>query len=231
MRNRLVEREYGFVKAWTCERQFDAFDFRQRIDQLVGSRNAFARDALQSFGPDNRHINSRGGDQQTLIRTNVRCRFTTANMLFARLQRERESLLAVEIHRATDNAAGHLRYANAGHPRPLHLSVAEDCVRPLPLPAAAGPALGLFGEAKYITGQCPISVGDRVLFFTDGLIEIAGAGDGKVFGPPQLLAATRARLRLPTEQLLDDLIAEARGAAGGAEFDDDLCLLAMGRAA
>ena len=141
------------------------------------------------------------------------------------------TLFATAFYLVADSAAGHLRYANAGHPRPLHLSVAEDCVRPLPLPAAAGPALGLFGEAKYITGQCPISVGDRVLFFTDGLIEIAGAGDGKVFGPPQLLAATRARLRLPTEQLLDDLIAEARGAAGGAEFDDDLCLLAMGRAA
>lgn len=136
------------------------------------------------------------------------------------------SLFATAFYLIADVEHSQLCYANAGHPRPLHLQPRATRVDRLALPPRAGPALGLFGEATYLTGQCPWSRGDIILLFTDGLVEVAGAG-GEDFGPERLLAAARARLPLPPEKLLEELIAEVRAFAGGTEFSDDICLLAM----
>jgi phosphoserine phosphatase RsbU/P len=141
------------------------------------------------------------------------------------------SLFATAFYLIADAQAGELSYANAGHPRPLHVQAGAPQVNSLVLPPRAGPALGLFGEAKYLTGQCGLTPGDIVLLFTDGLVEVAGTDGGADFGVERLLAATRTRRHLPMEKMLDELIAEVRGFSGGAEFSDDLCLLAMERAA
>jgi phosphoserine phosphatase RsbU/P len=141
------------------------------------------------------------------------------------------SLFATAFYLIADVLEGQVHYANAGHPHPLHLCPGADWVQPLPVPAKAGPALGLFAEATYVTAQCPFSAGDVVLFFTDGIIEVVDPCGDTEFGPEHLLAATRARLHLAPERMLDELLAEAREVAGAAEFRDDICLLAMERAA
>jgi phosphoserine phosphatase RsbU/P len=140
------------------------------------------------------------------------------------------SLFATAFYLIADTRTSQMHYANAGHPRPLRVQPGKGQVDPLVLPPRAGPALGLFSEAKYLTGQCDLTQGDIVLLFTDGLVEVEGAG-GEDFGQERLLAATRARQTLPPERMLDELIAEVRGFSGGAEFSDDICLLAMERAA
>ena len=114
--------------------------------------------------------------------------------------------------------------------RPLHLRPGSCQAEPLTLPPRSGPALGLFGDSKYLTGQCALTPGDIILLFTDGLVEVEGA-DGEDFGQERLLAATSTRQSLPLGKMMDELIAEVRGFSGGAEFSDDVCLLAMERAA
>jgi len=140
------------------------------------------------------------------------------------------SLFATAFYLIADPATGQMYYANAGHPRPLHLEPGTGQVATLELSPRSGPALGLFGEANYLTGQCTLNPADIVLLFTDGLVEVEGAGD-EDYGQDRLLAATRARIKLPPEKMLDELIAEVRAFSGGAEFSDDVCLLAMERAA
>jgi len=141
------------------------------------------------------------------------------------------SLFATAFYLIADTQTGQMHYANAGHPRPLHVQRAATQVNLLPLPPHAGPALGLFGAAQYLTSQRPLAPGDIVLLFTDGLTEVEVADGGEDFGQERLLAATRARMQLPLDQMLDELIAEVRGFSGGAEFSDDICLLAMERTA
>jgi sigma-B regulation protein RsbU (phosphoserine phosphatase) len=141
------------------------------------------------------------------------------------------ALFATAFYLIADLERGEMCYANAGHPRPLHLQPGLAQVNRLELPPSCGPALGLFGEARYVGAQRPLNPGDIVLLFTDGLVEVENADAGEDFGPERLLAATRARLDLPPGKMLEELIAEVRRYSGGAEFSDDICLLAMERAA
>ncbi len=142
------------------------------------------------------------------------------------LKQVEEPLYATAFYLVADLAGGQMRYANAGHPLPLHLRRQAGTIAPLQLPDSAGSALGLFDDGAYITGQCPLEAGDFVLLFTDGLVEIPGA-EGEDYGSERLLAAARRRLNLPLAQTLDELFADVRAFAGGNDFSDDVCLLGM----
>jgi sigma-B regulation protein RsbU (phosphoserine phosphatase) len=137
-----------------------------------------------------------------------------------------EPLFATAFYLVADVATGQMRYASAGHPLPLHLRRTAGDVAPLPVAKPAGAALGLFEQTAYATAEGPLTAGDALLFFTDGLLEAANPA-AEDFGAARLLAATRERVQLPLPELLDALIAAVRRFADGAEFTDDVCLLGM----
>jgi sigma-B regulation protein RsbU (phosphoserine phosphatase) len=150
------------------------------------------------------------------------------NRKLARMLRQTETpLFATAFYLVADSATHQMHYAAAGHPAPLHLQRRAGTVAPLSLSGGHGPALGLFGEAAYPTSQCALAPQDLVLLYTDGLFEVVEADGREDYGQQRLLAATRQRINLPSAMLLDELIAEVRAFAGGAEFDDDVCLLGM----
>ncbi|MET9912047.1 PP2C family protein-serine/threonine phosphatase [Streptomyces sp. NPDC006476] len=77
---------------------------------------------------------------------------------------------------------GHLQWVNAGHPAPLLIRdhrVVRQLAGPTTLPVGFG------GEEPRISGQM-LQRGDRVLCFTDGLIEEHEAGEEQ-FGEEQLI--------------------------------------------
>jgi serine phosphatase RsbU (regulator of sigma subunit) len=79
-------------------------------------------------------------------------------------------------------ATGHLQWVNAGHPAPLLIRdhrVVRQLAGPTTLPVGFG------GEEPRISGQM-LQRGDRVLCFTDGLIEEHEAGEEQ-FGEEQLI--------------------------------------------
>ena len=136
-------------------------------------------------------------------------------------------MFATAFYLVADVAAGRLRYATAGHPPPLHLQRRAGQAAPLHVPPRAGPALGLFGDAAYVTSECPLAAGDVILLFTDGLLEVTGAGGQEEYGQQRLLAAARQSINLPLPDLCDALMAGVRSFAGGAAFEDDVCLLSL----
>jgi phosphoserine phosphatase RsbU/P len=128
-----------------------------------------------------------------------------------------------------DLAKGQLRYANAGHPHPLHLSRAEKGSSAIASPLMGkppGPALGLFEGAKYETIRCKLSQRDVVLLFTDGLFEVEGSG-GELYDYQQLSKAVDNRAQLPVVELCRGLIDEVQHFSATQEFNDDVCLVAM----
>jgi serine phosphatase RsbU (regulator of sigma subunit) len=147
--------------------------------------------------------------------------------LAAILKQTAGPIYATAFYLIADVAAGELRYANAGHPRPLHLQRRAGQVGPLPMLQRGGPALGLFGQSAYTTNRCPLAADDLVLLFTDGLFEVVAPDGDTDYGPERLLAAARERISLPLPNLLDELLADVRKFSGYAEFDDDVCLLGM----
>lgn len=146
--------------------------------------------------------------------------------LAAILKQIEEPLYATAFYMVADVAAGQLRYAKAGHPAPLHLRREAGLVEALPFPSHAGAALGLFEKSDFLTSQRPLTDGDRVLLFTDGLFEVPN-DDDEDYGQERLLAAAQQRMNQPLSELMDGLIADVRAFAGGNDFSDDVCLLGM----
>jgi len=141
------------------------------------------------------------------------------------LRQSSRPLFATALYLVLDARQGQARYARAGHPLPLRLEAATGRVAPLPpAPAAGGPALGLFADAAFPAAAAALDPGDRLVLFTDGLIEAADAG-GRLFGEEGLREALERHLASPCERLLDAVLEEVRRFTAGGEFVDDVCLL------
>jgi len=136
-------------------------------------------------------------------------------------------MFATAFFLVADVAEARLSYATAGHPPPLHLQRRAGQAAALPVPPCAGPALGLFGDASYVTSQCALTTGDVILLFTDGLVEVTGADSLEEYGQQRLLEAARQHMNLPPPNLCDALIAGVRTFAGETALDDDVCLLSL----
>jgi phosphoserine phosphatase RsbU/P len=136
-------------------------------------------------------------------------------------------MLTTAFYLAADAATGRLRFANAGHPKPLLAHRLSGQVEALShAPGKAKPALGLFEDALYTTGECPLAEGDFVMLFTDGLYEVEGENQ-QLYTHEMLADAVRRRVKLPASQLFDELLAELRAFAVDHEFTDDVCLVGM----
>ena len=143
------------------------------------------------------------------------------------LRNNRTPLFASAFYMAADLGKGELRYANAGHPRPLLIHPADASgPNPTPLEGKTGPALGLFDDAAYPICTQRLAPQDVVLLFTDGLFEVEGA-DGQVYDYQRLLSAVKKRGDQPMKELCHGVIDEIQQFSASKEFSDDVCLLAM----
>ena len=124
-----------------------------------------------------------------------------------------------------DLAAGEMRWANAGHPDPILVHQQADGARTEPIiPETRSPVLGMFEEARYETTLRPLSVGDRVLLFTDGLFEVESA-EGCLYDKNALLEAIARRESLSLEALCRGVLEEVKQFADHQHFSDDVCLV------
>ena len=114
-----------------------------------------------------------------------------------------------------DTAVGTLAYSNAGHHLPM-LAHADGSVTRL---RAGGTVLGVFPDAIYEEAHEPIVAGDRLVLFTDGVIEARNQADEE-FGEDRLLAALIANRACSAPALEARLSAEVAGFTGGMLQDD-----------
>ena len=123
-----------------------------------------------------------------------------------------------------DTVAQELRFANAGHPHAFRLGSDGNAVRL----SAMSPPLGL-GDAPVRGGALQWRPGDRVLMFTDGLIDARDPQDMRL-GEARILAAAS---RLPREagpmRLVAHLFDEVDKHAQGVPPRDDLAVLVVDR--
>ena len=143
------------------------------------------------------------------------------------LKQTRRPLFTTACYLVADVGRAQLRYANAGHPSPLHVSRATGRVAPLAFAEQdAGPALALMPDALYQTFETPLDASDLVVAFTDGVFEVPGPG-GELYGEDRLQNAIRQRHALGAEALFTELLAEVRQFAANGSFSDDICLLGI----
>ena len=136
-------------------------------------------------------------------------------------------MLTTAFYLVADWRSGVMRYANAGHPKPLHVRRSEQRIEPLANASGKGqPALGLFQEALYQSSDVRLDPNDLIMLFTDGLYEVQGPKD-ELYSQSQLVAGIQRRISLPAPQLFDELIEEVRQFSAGTGFTDDVCLVGM----
>jgi serine phosphatase RsbU (regulator of sigma subunit) len=117
-------------------------------------------------------------------------------------------------------------YAGAGHPPLLLCRKSADCVQEV---CENGLFLGKFDFATYTSVELPLSPGDRILLYTDGIPETENP-DQVAFGDErfkQVLGDVHSRT---ADQFADHLLAELTRFSGlgpGEELNDDLTMVVV----
>ncbi|MGL6097211.1 MAG: PP2C family protein-serine/threonine phosphatase [Fimbriiglobus sp.] len=119
-----------------------------------------------------------------------------------------------------DRAARVLRYATAGHPYPLLFEARTGTVREL---TGQGFLLGVMPHEVYTVREVPLAPGDRLCFYTDGLVE-ARNEIGEMFGTDRLIRCVTALGRHPAAEVLAGILDAQRTFSGSARLTDDLTL-------
>jgi sigma-B regulation protein RsbU (phosphoserine phosphatase) len=147
--------------------------------------------------------------------------------LHAILKHTGTPMLTTAFYLVADSKSGTMRYANAGHPKPLLIRRSASRVEPLSNAAGKSqPVLGLFEDATYQTSEVKLNPKDLVMLFTDGLYEVQDRNDA-LYSQEMLVAGVQRRTQLPAPQLFDELLAEIRRFAADSAFADDVCLVAI----
>jgi serine phosphatase RsbU (regulator of sigma subunit)/anti-anti-sigma regulatory factor len=129
-------------------------------------------------------------------------------------------LFVTAVYALLDTETGKLRLASAGHP-PVVCVRASGAIQRL---ERAGPALGLYADSRYEETLLQLEKGDRVFFYTDGLLAADPAATA-----PDALAAQVARRDVPNTEILRLLQAHAEQSEDAGDRDDiTLMLLEVG---
>ena len=120
-----------------------------------------------------------------------------------------------------DTREGVIRFCNAGHNPPI-LVRADGTVSRL---ESGGTVVGVFDAATYTGGRTAVGRGDRVLLFTDGLVE-AGSSSEREFGDDHLVDSLVRHRALGAGEILDRVFGDVHQWAGR-RLDDDATALAL----
>ncbi len=126
------------------------------------------------------------------------------------------------IYSLLDLETGRLTFCCAGHPGPIRVTRNGETE------AMESPALmiGVEPDPHYENTSVELCPGDRVYFYSDGIIE-QGAADAGLFGKDRLcrtLAAARGRT---LQESIDSVVADLSKWADRNSFDDDLSLVGI----
>jgi serine phosphatase RsbU (regulator of sigma subunit) len=119
-----------------------------------------------------------------------------------------------------DALTGEIRFCNAGHNAPV-LARAGGVSRL----ETGGSVVGVFDDAPYESGRATGQAGDRLLLFTDGLVE-AGVSASREFGDDRLVRTVAHHRHLDANGLMEQVFAGVHEWAGS-RLDDDATALAL----
>lgn len=91
-------------------------------------------------------------------------------------------------------------------------------------PMPVNPALGLMPEDGFSSATFPIRQGDRIVFFTDGILEATNP-EGEAFGIDRIDHSIKTSQGATLDDKLESLTQELQRFTGKDQEEDDICLL------
>jgi sigma-B regulation protein RsbU (phosphoserine phosphatase) len=145
--------------------------------------------------------------------------------LAAILERAGTTMFATAFYGVLDLPQGNFRYSCAGHPGPVIAN--KHGVRQIACDRSdKGPGLGLIRGAAYPANEMSLSEIDRMVLFTDGVLE-AENQSGEPFFEKRLMEIIGKKSGESLEPLLDGILSAVLAFSEGQHFDDDVCLLGI----
>jgi len=114
-----------------------------------------------------------------------------------------------------------ISFSKAGHPHPLFWRSKEKKFEPLTI---KGQLLGLYENAIYDSVTYDLNKGDKLLFYTDGIIE-ERRHDGEMFGDEYLEKYFKSAIVEKSDSILDDLFLNFNSLTQQDFHEDDITLL------
>jgi phosphoserine phosphatase RsbU/P len=133
---------------------------------------------------------------------------------------------ATAVYVILDVESAMLTYASAGHPHPLPTRNAEQDVLAL---KSAGKLLGVVSGVMFEERQIPFRARDKLVLFTDGLLEITDGAKQFMYSDDELKDFVRREAHRTPAELCKMIVNEAQAVTGATRFDDDVTLLVVGR--
>lgn len=141
------------------------------------------------------------------------------------LSRAGTTMFATAFYAVADLSTNTLSYACAGHPGAI-LAGAEGVRQIAREKNERGPGMGLIPNAEYPVGNLPLGELDRLILFTDGIIE-AQNDSGEAFFEQRLMEVVESSSAKPLNEMLDEILGTVLAFSESRHFDDDVCLLGM----
>jgi sigma-B regulation protein RsbU (phosphoserine phosphatase) len=117
---------------------------------------------------------------------------------------------------------GNCTYVNAGHNPPILLTQSGT----LQELEEGGMVLGLFAEAKYVSGSVRMQPGDHLVLFTDGIIEAMNPAEEE-FGMDRLTELLRNNVQSPAPEIMSKIREAVLSFSARAPQHDDITLMVL----
>jgi len=128
------------------------------------------------------------------------------------------------VYGILDPRAGTFTYVNCGHSPPMLLRARGD----RELLRTGRRALGMLGTDRAAECTVHLAESDTLLLYTDGVVELTGAGDAE-FGEARLGRVLSDAAPRPAREIIAALLDATRAYAGRERYDDDVTLIVVKR--
>jgi serine phosphatase RsbU (regulator of sigma subunit) len=115
-----------------------------------------------------------------------------------------------------------LTYCGAGHPRPVYFNGLTRKINTLD---SRGFFIGMFDQAEYRDLTIELCEGDRLMVFTDGIIEAYSDEKREQYGEKRLLMSFKSCCNLPIERMIDYIVDDVKEFMKKSIFYDDLAIV------
>lgn len=125
-----------------------------------------------------------------------------------------------------DSITQRLTYSSAGHPPAL---VSRPAVNEVISLKSKGFMVGVFSHesVEYTEQEIQLLPGDKVLFYTDGIVEARSTAKVPIWGRSRLETFLKKHVQLPIDALLNQLYQEVEDYTHHKGFEDDVTLVGL----
>jgi sigma-B regulation protein RsbU (phosphoserine phosphatase) len=126
------------------------------------------------------------------------------------------------VYGILDAGKGVLTYSGAGHPPPVHLHERS----PYDLLDKGGPIIGLGGRVPFEEEAVSLTVGDKVIIYTDGISECQDA-QGSFYGEQRFYQLLETMKKKPIAVMMEEIVKDIGTFLSGVKPQDDITILGI----